>query len=176
MSKKDINIETVQSIKEKLEKAKAVTFTDYVGLTASDLTELRQTLKDNDAELAVIKNTLVKVALEDKKMSSDELKKDLEGPTAVVFAYDDPVKPIKVLFDFIGKLELPRIKSAIFDGTYSTAEDVETISKLPGREQLIAQVVGGLKSPLNGIVSTFSGVQRKFVYAVAAVAKQKESQ
>ncbi|RJR27993.1 50S ribosomal protein L10 [candidate division WWE3 bacterium] len=170
---KEKNKEIVDEIKQKLEKARAVTFADYIGLKASDLGELRQTLKENDAELEVIKNTLVKVALDEKKMGNEELNKDLEGPTALIFAYSDPVKPIKIIFDYINKLELPKVKSAIFEGRYSTADEVEVISKLPGREQLIAQVVGGLKSPINGIVSTFSGVQRKFVYALSAIADSK---
>ncbi len=172
---KQKNKDTVQTIKEKLDKSKGVAIADYIGLSASDLNELRQTLKDNDAELAVTKNTLVKVALAEQKMSTKELENDLEGPTALIFAYKDPIKTIKVLFDFIKKMELPKIKSAIFEGMYSTAEEVQTISQLPSKEQLLAQVVGGLKSPLNGIVGALSGVQRKFVYTMSAIADQKKN-
>lgn len=172
----DKNKTLVADLREKVAKAKAITFTEYTGLKATDLNDLRSKMRDIDAEVSVSKNTLMKLALREENVKVEEAEKDLEGPTAVIFAYGDPVAPIKTLFDFIKKFELPKIKSAIFDGRYSTAAQVETISKLPSKEQLVAQVVGGMKSPLNGIVGALNGVQRKFVYAMAAVADKKKEQ
>lgn len=170
----DINKQIVATLREKIAKAKSIVVTDYIGLKANDINNLRSTMKNAAAEIAVSKNTLMKIALKEENITSAELANDLEGPTAVLFSYKDPVQPIKVLFDFIKKVELPKIKSGFFDGQYTTATQIETISKLPTREVLIAQFVGGLKSPLNGIVGAFSGVQRKFVYAIAAIADKKQ--
>jgi large subunit ribosomal protein L10 len=171
----DKNKELLKSLREKVAKAKAITFADYAGLKAADLTALRSKMREMGAEVSVAKNTLVKLALKEENVQVKEAEKDLEGPTAIIFAYNDAVAPIKALFDFIKKVELPKIRSAIFDGKYATAAQVETISKLPSREQLIAQVVGGFKSPLNGIVGALNGVQRKFVYSLAAIAEKKKS-
>jgi large subunit ribosomal protein L10 len=170
----DKNKQAVKELREKVAKAKAITFTDYVGLNANDLNTLRQKLKDTNAELTIAKNTLIKKALEEEKVDVSKISGDLEGPSAVVFAYSDAVAPIKALFDFIKKVELPKVKSALFDGIYNDAKQVQLISTLPSREQLIAQVVGGLKAPLSGIVGTLNGVQRKFVYVLSAVADKKK--
>ena len=161
----DKNKQIIAGLREKIAKAKSIIVTDYTGLSSNDINSLRGNMKTNDAEIAIAKNTLMKIALKEEKIQTDQLEADLEGTTAVVFTYKDPIAPIKALFDFIKKVELPKVKAAILDGKYSNAEQVAVISALPGREQLLAQVVGGLKSPLTGIVSVLSGVQRKFVYA-----------
>lgn len=170
----DKNKQIIAGLREKIAKAKSIIVADYSGLSSNDINSLRSTMKNNDAEVSIAKNTLLKIALKEEKVKTEQLETDLEGTTAAVFMYKDPVASIKALFDFIKKIELPKIKSAIFDGVYTDAQQVELISMLPGREQLIAQVVGGLKSPLNGIVSALSGVQRKFVYALAAVAQKRK--
>lgn len=170
----DKNKQEVAALREKISKAKSMVFADYIGLKANDLNALRSNMRTADAEVAVAKNTLLKIALKEEKVETKDLEKDLEGNTAVIFTYNDPVSPIKALYEFIKKIELPKVKAAIFDGKYSTANEVEVISKLPSKDQLIAQVVGGLKSPLNGIVGALNGVQRKFVYALSAIADKKQ--
>lgn len=167
------NRQEIASLRKKISKAKSIIFTDYIGLNSNDVNSLRQTMKTADAEVAVAKNTLMKLALKEEKIETAELESDLKGPTAVVFSYNDPIKPIKALFEFIKKIDLPKIKSAIFEGRYSNAAQVEIISKLPAREQLIAQFIGGLKSPLRGVVGVLNGVQKKFVYAISAIANNK---
>ena len=170
----DKNKQIIADLRGKISKAKSIIVADYAGLGSNDINSLRSSMKTNNAEVAIAKNTLMKIALREEKIQTDQLEADLEGTTAVVFTYKDPVAPIKALFDFIKKVELPKVKAAIFDGKYSNAEQVAIISALPGREQLIAQVVGGLKSPLVGIVGVLNGVQRKFVYALSAIAEKKQ--
>jgi large subunit ribosomal protein L10 len=169
----DKNKQEVASLREKISKSKSIIFADYIGLNSNDVNSLRATMRVADAEVAVAKNTLMKIALNEENIDTSELEKDLKGNTAVIFSYGDAVKPIKSLFDFIKKVELPKVKAGIFEGKYSNAADVELISKLPSKEQLIAQFIGGLKSPLSGVVGVFGGVQRKFVYAVKAIADKK---
>lgn len=171
----DKNRQEIASLREKISKAKSIIFTDYIGLNSNNVNSLRGTMKIADAEVAVTKNTLMKLALKEEKIETAELENYLKGPTAVIFSYGDAVKPIKALFDFIKKVDLPKVKAAIFEGKYSNAAQVETISKLPAREQLIAQFIGGLKSPLRGIAGVLNGVQRKFVYVISAIADTKKS-
>ena len=169
----DKNRQEIASLREKISKAKSIIFTDYNGLNSNNVNSLRQTMKTADAEVAVAKNTLMKLALKEEKITATELESDLTGQTAVVFSYNDPIKSIKALFDFIKKIDLPKVKSAIFEGQYNNAIQVEMISKLPAREQLIAQFIGGLKSSLRGVVGVLNGVQKKFVYAISAIANNK---
>jgi len=170
------NIQTVQNLKEKVAKAKSITFAEYHGLSSNDINELRSKIKENDAEMIIAKNTLLKIALNDENVDTSNLEEDLKGPTTAIFSYTDPIAPIKTLFEFAKNLELPAVKSALIEGVYNTAQQVEILSNLPSREELLAQVLHGFNAPLSGFANTIGGVQRKFVYALSALAdKNKES-
>ena len=169
----DKNKQEIASLREKISKAKSIIFTNYVGLNSNNVNSLRQTMKTAGAEVTVTKNTLMKLALKEEKIKAAELENDLTGPTAIVFSYGDSIKSIKALFDFIKKNDLPKVKSAIFEGQYTDADRVQILSKLPAREQLISQFIGDLKSPLRGVVGVLNGVQKKFVYAISAIANNK---
>lgn len=168
------NKDIVKNIKEKVAKAKSITLTDYIGLNSNDVNELRHQLQENDSEMIVAKNTLIKNALEEEGIKdADKLSEHLKGPTAAILSYKDAVSPLSTIYAFIKKLELPTVKAGLFDGIFTSSEQIEAISKLPSKEVLISQFIGVLKSPLNGTVQVFSGVQRKFVYAVKAIADKK---
>ena len=169
------NLETVKSLKEKVAKAKSIVFADYRGLSAGNANDLRAKLKAENSEMLVIKNTLLKVALEEENIKTDDIKKDLEGPTMAVFSFEDAISPIKTLFEFARKLELPKIKSALIEGIYADTAKVEEIKNIPSKEVLLAQIVGSMKSPLSGLVNVLGGVHRKFVYALDAIAKKKDN-
>lgn len=169
-----INKDIVKELKDKVAKAKSVTFTDYIGLSANKVNDLRRELENNGSEMIVAKNTLLRNALKEEGVKdADKLAEHLKGPTAAIFSYNDAVSPLKTIYSFIKNFELPKVKVGLFDGVLTSAEQVEEISKLPSKEVLIAQLLGALKSPLNGTVQVFSGVQRKFVYAVKAIADKK---
>jgi large subunit ribosomal protein L10 len=168
------NIQAVKELREKLTKAKSVTIADYQGLDANKVNELRQKIRNDNAELSVAKNTLVKLAMQEENIDTSALEEDLRGPTAVIFSYVDAIAPIKTLFEFAKKLESPKIKSALVDGVYNDASQVEVLSKLPSKEELIARVVGGLKAPLSGITNVLGGTQRKVVYVLSAIADKRE--
>jgi large subunit ribosomal protein L10 len=163
----------VEDIKSKVEKSKSIVLTDYKGLNTGQITTLRTQLKEKGADSTVAKNTLLKIAIKENNLLNEEIATALKGPTMAIFSYNDALEGIKVLCDFIKKNELPNIKSGIVEGEYTTAETLEVLSKLPSKEQLLAQVVGQLKAPLNGLVGTLNGVQRKFVYALSAIADNK---
>ena len=169
------NAETVKSLKEKVAKAKSIVFADYRGLSAGSANDLRAKLKAENAEMLVIKNTLLKVALEEEKINTDDIKKDLEGPTMTVFSFGDPIASIKTIFEFAKKLELPKMKSALIEGVYADTARVEVIKNIPSKEILLGQMVGSMKSPLSGITNVLGGVHRKFVYAIDAIAKKKDN-
>lgn len=168
------NQNTVKDIKKRLEKAKSITFADYAGLSSQQANQLRQQVKDAGGEVMISKNTLMKVALkETEKKNLSESEKDLEGPTMAVFAFSDPIAPIKALFEFAKNLGILRVKSAIIEGIYNSAEKVEKIKDIPSKEVLLAKFIGGLNAPITGFVSVMVGVQRKFAYAINAIAKKK---
>lgn len=160
--------EDVAFLKQKVTEAKSIIFTDYQKLNANQMSDLRSKLRDIGAEVSVAKNTLLGIALEDNKI-------ELKGPTMTIFSYEDAIEGIKILFDFSKDNEdIPQVKAGIVEGVYTDANQLETLSNLPSKDQLRAQVVGGLKSPLNGLVNTLGGVQKSFVYALADIARNKE--
>jgi large subunit ribosomal protein L10 len=93
-----------------------------------------------------------------------------------VFSHEDPIAGIRILFDYAEQNEeKPVVKIGLVEGNITSASDLKLLSNLPSREQLLASVAGGLKTPLNKFVGVLGGVQRNFVFAIAAIAKQKES-
>ncbi len=167
------NTNIVKEIKENLEKAKSVIFVDYLGLSAENVNEFRQKMKENDASVVVAKNTLIKKAAEGEK-DIKELEKDLEGPTMAVFSFSDPLFPIKAIYEFAKAHELPKTKSALIEGDYKNSIEVEELKDIPSKEELLGRFVGSLGSPVSKFVYAPGGINNKFVFAVNAIAKKKE--
>ena len=170
------NIDTVQMLKDKLSKAKSVIIADYQGLTATQINDLRSKMEEEGTEMSVQRNTLLKVALKEQNSLPEELSNELHGPVAAFISHTDAISPLKVLFEFSkgNDAELPKVKAGLIGGVYANAAQIKIYSELPSKEELIARAVGGLKSPLSGIVNVLGGTQRKLVYAFAAIASKKE--
>ena len=168
------NKEIVSGLKEKLSRAKSILFTDYLGIKSGDANLLRQKMKENDAEMVVAKNTLLKVAMSDQKNSGmTKAEKDLDGSTAAVISYSDPINAIKAFFDFTKTMEYPKVKSAVIDTDYFDADQVQVIKTIPTKQELLTRLVVNIKSPLNGFAKVLNGVQTKFVYAINEISKSK---
>ena len=162
----------VEEMAEKASKAKAVVFTNYQGLTHKQLEELKKTIKPMDSEYVVAKNSLVLRAF-DKAKVKIENPDSLEGPTGTMFLYGDIVEPLKKLAKMIKDLNLPSVKFGIMDNSPLTNDQVLKLATLPSRETLIAQFVGGMKSPLFGLHRALNWNLQKLVLTLKAVEKSK---
>jgi large subunit ribosomal protein L10 len=160
-----------KELKTKLESTPAFILTGYSGLTVSQLTTLRSALKKEGAECHVYKNTTARKVL--VEIGQKEMADGLVGPTAMILSGADPVAPAKILVKFIKDNEKMTIKGGVVEKKAVDDKAIVQLSKLPSREVLIAKVVGGIKSPLYGLVNVLSGPTRKLVYAVEAIRKQK---
>lgn len=169
----ELNKEAVKELREKISKAKSVFFADYKGIKANQMNDLRASMKAQNTEVVVAKNTLMKIALEKENYDTTMVKDQLKEANAAFIAYSDALAPLKPLFEFVKKFEMPKVKAGFVEGTYADARQVEVLSTLPSKEQLLAQVVGGLKAPLSGFVNVMGGTQRKLVYALSAIANKK---
>lgn len=169
------NLETVKNLKTKLAKAKSIILAEFHGLKSNDTNALRARMLEQGAEVTVAKNTLLKKAMEEEKMYNTKLDDHLQGSTAAILSYNDPLSPIKALYEFAKKLNLPKIKAALIDGRFTTSEEIEIISKLPTREQLIAQLLGSLKSPISGFTNVLGGTRNKLVYVLHALSQRSET-
>lgn len=157
--KKTEKIFTVDNLTEKLKTAKAVVLADYRGLTVLQMGELRNLVKKAGGELTVIKNTLLKRALENAKFPS----LTLEGPTAIVIAYEDEIAPLKAVFDFARSFGLPTFKSGIWEQRVLTREELEKLGSLPSKGELISKLISLFSSPTLRLVQVLLGNQQKLI-------------
>jgi large subunit ribosomal protein L10 len=165
---------TIEELRQKLGASKNLFFTNYAGLTVEDITKLRNELrKDGSTTYGVVKNTLFSIA------AGDDLAKKFEsylaGPTAIVFAGDDPVAPAKALKTFGDANKPVEVQAAYIDGQIVDAKGVAQLAALPPKIELLARLVGSLKSPISGLVYVLSGNQSGLVRVLNQVREQKEA-
>ena len=160
-NKKNIKKEKIEELNQKIKDAKAIFFTDYRGLSVNKLQELRQKLDENHSELQVTKNTLLNIAL---KNNNTELEKELEGPTATLFAYGDELEPLKSILNFAKENnDLPEVKLGMVDGIWLKIDKLKQLALLPGKDILRGQFVGTLNAPLSGLVYSLNFHTQSFI-------------
>ncbi|MBN3552904.1 50S ribosomal protein L10 [Fictibacillus nanhaiensis] len=153
----------VSTISEKIKNSQSTILVDYRGLTVSEVTELRKSLRDAGIEFKVYKNSMVVRAAEENDLK--ELAEHLTGPTAIAFSNEDVVAPAKILNDFAKKHEALEIKAGVIEGRIASLEEVKALAELPSRDGLLSMVLSVLQAPI-----------RNFALATKAVAEQKEEQ
>lgn len=161
----------VAKLSEKIKKANALVFANYQGMTHQQMEELKKALKAVNAELVVAKNSLLNLALKNSEAKPAE--NQLKEPTATLFAYSDPIAAVKELFKTIKKINLPIVKFGILEKKILTGEDVNRLSTIPPREVLIAQLVGGMKSPIYGLHRALNWNLQKLVMTLKAIESKK---
>ena len=163
----------IESLVEKLRGSSAV-LVDYQGMDVARSTDLRRRSREVGVEFIVAKNTLTKRAADEAGL--EDLSEYLVGPTALAFS-DDPVASAKLMAEFADQVESFALKGGLLEGGRVLNEaDVVALSKLPGREQLLAQVVGGISSPLTGLVTVLNNTIQGLVVALGQIAEQKSAQ
>lgn len=161
----------VENLKEKISASEAFVVTDYHGLSVPQMQELKKSLKETSAEFNVAKNTLIKLGAKQAKQEVDT--ESLAGPTAILFAKKDPIEAIKKLAEFIKQNKLPNVKSGVLDGEVLTKDNILALSRIPGRGELYAKVVGSLNSPIAGIVGVLNANLRNLVLVLSEIQKAK---
>ncbi len=172
MTVNEAKVKTVEEIRDRFNRAKTAILTDYRGLNVAEITELRRKLKEHDVEYRVVKNTLTSIAIKDFDYDLSEF---LEGPTAVAFSYEDPVIPAKVLVNFARTHKQLEIKAGVVEGKVTSKDTIGELAKMPPKEQLLANVVGAIQSPLYGIVGVLEGNLRNMIYTLQAIRDKKAS-
>jgi len=167
------NIKNVESLTEKISKAKSIYFTDYLGLNVSDITKLRKEFYSNNVEYLVVKNTLLKIASENNKISLSE---DLfTGSTAIAVSYEEPVAAAKVIKKFIKDHDLPAVKGILFEGSYLGREEFNKIADLPSKEELIAKFAMMIRSPIQNLAMMLNSPMSNFVNVLNRIRENKSN-
>lgn len=164
----------VAKLVEHLDRAKLAVLADYRGLDVSAISELRNSLRENDITLIVAKNTLVKKATQASAKEISQLEV-FTGPMAIAFGVDE-VEPARLMADFAKSNPALEIVGGIDEaGEVLTREAVMALAQLPSREQLLAQVVGTVAAPLSGVVRVLNGNLSGLVYALQAIKEKREA-
>lgn len=162
-------------IQDRFERASIAISADYRGLTVAQLTELRRALRPAGAEVKVVKNTIAARAAEQAGRAN--IAEILSGPTALAIGTGDPIAPVKALTEH---LRAKRLQIAIhggwMEGKVLNRAEVESLATLPSKEQMIADVIGKLQSPLYNFAALMQSTMRNFAGLVEARAKQLEGQ
>ena len=132
--------EIVAEIADKIKNSESVILFQYQGLTVADLSDLRNKLRETDAEVKVYKNTLLKRALDDLNLSLDGF---LEGPNAILFG-KNLLEPIKVIADFAKENEKLNIRVGIISGDVADINTIRDYASIPSREGLLTMLAGGM--------------------------------
>jgi large subunit ribosomal protein L10 len=170
--KREEKARVIEELAEKLRGGTAV-LVDYQGMDVAQSTQLRARSREAGVEFVVAKNTLTRRAADEAEV--EDLSEYLVGPTALAFS-EDPVASAKLMAEFAGQVESFSLKGGLLEGGRVLDEaGVVALSRLPGREQLLAQVVGGISSPLTGLVNVLNNTVQGLVIALNQIAEQKQN-
>jgi large subunit ribosomal protein L10 len=160
----------INQLKDKLQGAQALYYTDFTGLNVKRMTELRRTLRRAKVEYVVIKNTLALRAVNESGLVGERLR----GPTGLVVT-KDPIAAAKIITDFAkANDQKPVVKGGVFEGKQIDKAQVTKLASMPSREQMLAELGASMQSPMAAFAGALNGVLYMFAGALDALRTQKE--
>jgi len=162
----------IELLKEKFTTANNIIVTDHTGINVIDLTVLRRDLKNSNSEFRVAKNTLLNLAA--KEAGLEQLSDTFVGPTSMVFGFDDPSVPARIINEFGKKTNRPKVKAYILDNQILGIDDYKKIAQLPPKEQVLAILVAAVEGPITNFIMTCDGVIRNFVGLLDDLAEKRK--
>lgn len=180
---RDEKADIIDAISEKLEETPTVYLTNAKGLTVAESNDLRGRFYEADVEFAVVKNTLARIAME-RAGGFEELKKHLEGPTAIAFS-ESPNAPARAIQDFredhgSGEEEeedkqlRPSLKAAFVDGDLYGADQLDVLAGLKSREELLGEILSLLQSPVQDVIGALTSQGDQLAGIAQALAEREE--
>ncbi|AEA34342.1 50S ribosomal protein L10 [Hippea maritima] len=170
--KKERKVELAKRLAEQLQEAKIVIVAGYSGLTVAEMENIRNEIKKAGCTFNVIKNNIVKKAIEGTPW--DAMKEQLKGANAFALGFDDPAALAKLLVDKSKEFKKLEVKFGFLGGKLLSAEDIKALSSLPPKEVLLAQVLGTMKAPISGFVNVLAANIRQLLYALKAIEEKKK--
>jgi large subunit ribosomal protein L10 len=166
--------QAVSVLEERLKKSKALVFTDFHGLSASEMVELRRELRQHGLEYRVVKNSVARLATE--RLGIKDTDSYFRGPTGLCIGYDDPVLAFKISHALTKKFERYKIKGGVLEGVVVSAAEAEQLANLPSRHELLAMLVNTMQAPIQQLASVLQAVIRDFVSVLDEVRKKREGE
>jgi len=171
----------IEEIKQKISDAEITILTDYrgdsKGMSVKMITELRNKLRETKGEYRIYKNTLSTIAV--KEIEAEAMVEHFQGPTAMVFGFEDPASTSKALVEFLKDQKdnpLPIIKAGYMDGELINEDTIRTLATLPPKPVILGSLLRTMNGPLQGFVNVLNGVPRSFVTVLSEIKKKKEEE
>lgn len=161
----------VALLEDKFQRSKAMVFTDFRGLSALEMVELRNLFRQNDLEYRVIKNTLARLAAQRTGLAVEQF---LMGPTGVLIGYGDSVLPFKLATEVAKRFKEYEIKGGLIEGAVVEAAEAAQIAALPSREELLAKLAFVLLAPIQKMAVDLRMIIERLAIALREVQLQKE--
>jgi large subunit ribosomal protein L10 len=168
-------VDIVAGLQDMFTECSVGIFTDYRGLTTAEVAALRRKLGEAQIRYRVVKNSLAQIAL--RQAGKGELAEAISGPVAVAFGYGEVPEVAKALTEYIKATKSTlAIKGGFFGDTVLSSKDVDALADLPAKDVLIARVIGGIQSPITGLVNVLAGPIRSVMGVLQARITQLEGQ
>ncbi len=166
--------ELAESFVKNLTASKTTVVCDYKGMTVAEISELRKVLREAGIKMQVLKKSVAQIALDDQKIELNVRK--MEGQLAFVYGGEDEVTAAKIVSKFAKDNEKLKMLAGVLENKAMTQEEMVALAKLPGKDELLAKVVGSLKAPVSGFVNVLGGNLRGLVYTLQAIREKKEGE
>ena len=159
--------EILEELKEKISHQKMMIFADFKGLKNKDISEFKKELRKSDSELKIAKKTLLKIALKEKEIEIP----DLEGQISVIFSPKDEIASTKTVYNFAKNNENLKILGGFFENDFIDREKIIQLGQIPGKQELLASLVGSLKNPISSFVYTLEANLKGLIYTLSVIKK-----
>lgn len=159
MAKVELKQPIIDEIRALLDGAVSATVVDYRGLTVSEDTQLRKTLREAGVQYKVFKNTLIKRAAEGTDFS--QLDGFLEGPTAIAVSRDDATAAARILAKFAKTAPKLELKGAVVEGKLYDEKEVQALAEIPSREELLGRLLCSIQSPVTNFARVLKQIAEK---------------
>ncbi len=162
--------EVIEALRKRFEASQGGVVADYRGLDVEAISELRAKFRENDTSFKVVKNTLTRLAV--KGTGYESLDECLAGPTAVAFSDKDAIATARVAVEFAKEHEAFQVKGGFMEGGVLSAAEVDELSKLGGRDELLAQLLSVFNAPAQRLLGVLQGVPQKMLGVLQARADE----
>lgn len=169
----DKKIKKVEQLKEGFKSCDGVVMSTYLGMTVAEMEELRKKVRENNGQAEVVKNTLLKIALNESGMEG--LDDYLKGDT-IVFTGEDVFSLLKELDKIDKDNEKFNLKCGYLDGQAMDAEGVHQMAKVPGRKELLSMIVGDMSAVIGNVVGVLDSMLSTFTGTLEAYEQKKSKE